>query len=305
MEGKGIVMQIKTIQRNIKNKMEEWLSTITDATLRKEVQENFLVSGGCIASMLLGEAINDYDVYLQKQDVLADLARYYTKDIIGIRVFDGAEKESLLKEIREGENIFAISVNNLKSDQVKLFFCDGAGGMLINDDKDKEEIKSKYVPLYFSPNAISLSGDIQIILRFCGDNEAIHKNYDFVHATNYFTFKDGLVTNKGALESLLTRQLKYQGSLYPLTSILRMKKFVKRNWNINAGEVLKIMFQISELDLHDPNILEDQLIGIDVAYFSKLIEILRDVKGEKITSAYVNEIIDRVFSQADDEEEIP
>lgn len=292
-------MQTKTIQKNIENKMIEWLGTITDEKLRKEVKRNILVSGGCIASMFLGEDLNDYDVYLQNQDVLANLARYYTKDIANIRVFNGKEKDTLLKEIRIDENIFSIAISNLKMDQIKLFFNNLLGGMRVNENI---EIKEKeYVPLYFSPNCISLSNKIQIVLRFSGDATTIHKNYDFVHATNYYTFKDGLVTNKDALESLLTKQLKYQGSLYPLTSILRMKKFVKRNWNINAGEVLKIMFQISELDLHDPNVLEDQLIGIDVAYFPKVIEILRNVKIEKITSTYLNEIIDRVFGQADDE----
>ena len=290
-------MQTKTIQKNIENKMNEWLETIADKNLRKDIGANLLVSGGCIASMFLGEDIKDYDVYLQKQDVLAELARYYTKDIINIKVFDGNEKDSLIYEKKEGQNIFAISVDNLKSNQVKLFFNDLTGGMRVNEER---EIKEKeYVPLYFSPNCISLSNKIQVVLRFNGNAQEIHKNYDFVHATNYYTSEDGLVTNKNALESLLTKQLKYQGSLYPLTSILRMKKFVKRNWNINAGEVLKIMFQISELDLYDPNILEEQLIGIDVAYFAKVIEILRGVK-EKITSISLNKIIDRVFGQLEE-----
>lgn len=292
-------MQTKTIQKNIENKMNEWLETITDEKLRKEIRQNILVSGGCIASMFLGEDLNDYDVYLQNQDVLANLAKYYTKDIANIRIFNGKEKDILLKEIRIDENIFSIAISNLRMGQIKLFFNNLSGGMRINENI---EIKEKeYVPLYFSSNCISLSNKIQIVLRFNGDATTIHKNYDFVHATNYYTFKDGLVTNKDALESLLTKQLKYQGSLYSLTSILRMKKFVKRNWNINAGEVLKIMFQISELDLHDLNVLEDQLIGIDVAYFSKVIEILRNVKIETITSTYLGEIIDRVFGQTDEE----
>lgn len=292
-------MQTKSIQKNIENKINEWLGTLTDEKLKKEVKQNILISGGCITSMFLKEDINDYDVYLQDQDILASLAKYYTKDISGVRIFNGKEKDKLLMEIdRTDENIFAIAINNLKADQVKLFF-DVSGGMRLNEGKKIEE--KMYVPLYFSPNCISLSNKIQIILRFSGDATTIHKNYDFVHATNYYTFKDGLVTNKEALESLLTRQLKYQGSLYPLTSILRMKKFIKRNWNINAGEVLKIMFQISELDLYDPNVLEDQLIGIDVAYFSRVIEILRNVKIEKITSTYLNTIIDRVFGQTDEE----
>ena len=61
------------------------------------------------------------------------------------------------------------------------------------------------------------------------------------------------------------------------------------------------MFQISELDLKNPNILEEQLIGVDVAYFAQLIEILRNVSPEKITSSYINEIIDRVFNTADED----
>src|SRR4030065_424006 len=220
-------MQIKTIEKNIQKKMNEWLLTITDEELREKAKNNLLVSGGSITSMLLKEDVNDYDVY------------------------------------------------------------------------NKED--ANYIPTFFSSNAISLSNNIQIVTRFHGNNEEIHKTFDFIHATNYFTFKDGLVTNKEALESIICKQLKYQGSLYPLTSIIRMKKFIKRGWNINAGEILKTMFQISELDLKDPSVLEDQLIGIDVAYFAQLIEILRTISPEKITSSYINEIIDRVFNTADED----
>lgn len=76
-----------------------------------------------------------------------------------------------------------------------------------------------------------------------------------------------------------------------------MKKFLLRGWTINAGEILKIMFQISELDLKDPVVLEEQLIGVDIAYFSLLIEILRGVPKDKITSPYLNSIIDKVFNE--------
>ena len=60
-------MQIKTIEQKIKAKMKEWLESISDEKLRKEVEENILVSGGSIASMLLREDVNDYDVYLKNR----------------------------------------------------------------------------------------------------------------------------------------------------------------------------------------------------------------------------------------------
>lgn len=301
-------MQTKTIQKNISEKLKDWLKTISDKGLASDLEKNILVSGGSIASMYLGEPVNDYDVYINNMDVLLRLTEYYTKDFNGINILDGRRKKEYElqlekdydQKIEDINNSFSICVRNLKEDQIKLFFPTEKGGKKVNEDKPKEEMN--YSPLFFSPNAISLSNDIQIVIRFHGDNEAIHKTFDFIHATNYFTFKDGLVTNKQALECLLTKQLKYQGSLYPLTSIIRMKKFIKRGWNINAGEILKIMFQISELNLKNPDVLEEQLIGVDVAYFGKLIEVLRGIEDleYKMTSHYLNTIIDKVFNEYED-----
>ena len=184
-----------------------------------------------------------------------------------------------------------VRINNLKPDQVKLDIS-GAGEKI----KIAEEDNDNYLVVFLSQNAISLSNDVQIVLRFNGTVDQVHKTFDFMHATNYFTFKDGLVLNEKALESLLTKELKYQGSLYPLTSIIRMKKFILRGWSINAGEILKIMFQISELDLKNIKVLEEQLIGVDVAYFSALIEILRGVSPDKLSASFINEQIDKVFN---------
>ena len=294
-------MQIKTIEKNIRSKMNEWLLTITDEELRNKVKNNLLVSGGSIVSLLLREDVNDYDVYIKDMDILIELVAYYTKPHSPmIEILDGRKKMKYMAATRfnaSAQGIYKIAIENLKSDQVKLYFTGKAGGLSTGHNKED----ANYIPTFFSSNAISLSNNIQIVTRFHGNNEEIHKTFDFIHATNYFTFKDGLVTNKEALESIICKQLKYQGSLYPLTSIIRMKKFIKRGWNINAGEILKIMFQISELNLKDPNVLEEQLIGIDIAYFAQLIEILRTVNPEKITSPYLNEIIDRVFNTADED----
>ena len=76
-----------------------------------------------------------------------------------------------------------------------------------------------------------------------------------------------------------------------------MKKFLNRGWTINAGEMLKAMFQISELNLKDPDVLEEQLVGVDVAYFAILIEVIRGVNPESITASYLSSIIDKVFNE--------
>lgn len=288
-------MQLKTIEKIIKAKLEDWLNTIPDTKLKKEVRKNILLSGGSIASMLLNIEVNDYDIYIKDVDILKQLTNFYIKNFSGIVLLDGREKEELLTTVMKNtkETSYSIAVETLKEDQVKLYFKGSPG--FKPDPKE-----GNYVPVFFSPNAISLSDNIQIVLRFHGDNEQIHSTFDFMHVTNYFTFEEGLVTNKKALESLLTKQLMYQGSLYPLTSIIRMKKFIKRGWNINAGEILKILYQVAELNLKDPNVLEEQLIGVDVAYFSTLVEILRGVDKKNLTSNYINTIIDRVFNSSED-----
>lgn len=283
-------MQAKTIQKVITKKLDEWLSTIDNKDLVKELRKNILVSGGSITSMFLNEDVNDYDIYINDMNVLKSLVQYYIKPFSDISILDGRTD---MDECAWMENKASVAKKTLKADQIKLYFSE-SGWKRVNEDKPEEDMN--YTPVFFSPNAISLSDKVQIVLRFHWDNVSIHKTFDFIHATNYFTFQDWLVTNKEALESILTKQLKYQGSLYPLTSIIRIKKFVKRWWNISAGEMLKMMFQVSDLDLKNPDVLEEQLIGVDVAYFNTLIEVLRWVNDEKMNNDYVFSIIDKVFN---------
>ncbi len=293
-----ITMQVKSIKKIIASKLEEWLESIEDESLRKKVRKNILLSGGSITSLLQQQEVNDYDIYLKDMDVLLELTKYYTKDIPNVEILDGRNKAKYKEErdyeIEDDQSKRTVAIRTLRDDQIKLYLP--TGGLKINNDKDK-----KYQVVFLSPNAISLSDNIQIVIRFHGDNEAIHKTFDFIHATNYFTFDDGLVLNVEALTSIMSKTLRYQGSLYPLTSIIRIKKFLNRGWNISAGEMLKIMFQISELDLTNPDVLEEQLIGVDIAYFGTLVNILRDTKHE-MSSHYLNTIIDRVFNEGDGEQ---
>lgn len=310
-------MQIKTISKTIKLKLESWLESITDEKLRKDVRDNVLVSGGSITSLLLGEPVNDYDLYLMDRDVLLRLAKYYVDGVDGAEVWDGKNKAEIDKkyktdDVEEWKSKFASAYRNLQEDQIKIYISQdgnvlkvGNGTVLANVAEGTEV--PKYRLAFLSPNAISLTDDIQIVVRFWGDASKVHSTFDFVHATNYFTFKNGVVTNIKALESILTKQLTYQGSQYPLTSVIRAKKFIKRNWNIHAGEYLKMMFQISLLDLTDMDILQEQLAGVDVAYFSTLITAIQKHKQSNkdfvLTPGYMNTLIDKIFNGAEDNEE--
>lgn len=166
--------------------------------------------------------------------------------------------------------------------------------------KDKKDQK-KYRPVFLSPNAISLSDKIQLIVRFYGQADEIHENFDYLHCTSYYDFySDELVLKAEALTSIINKELIYQGSRYPICSIIRLRKFLNRGWHINAGQILKMSFQISELNLHDPVILEEQLVGVDTMYFQVLIEnIEKQIKNDKnfqVTNKYFLSVIDKVFN---------
>jgi hypothetical protein len=153
-----------------------------------------------------------------------------------------------------------------------------------------------YKPTFLSQNAITLSGKMQIIIRFYGEPDKIHSNYDFVHAMNYYDYGSGYLELKlEALESLMSRTLVYKGSLYPICSIWRAKKFINRGWRISAGQLLKIMWQISELNLKDYNIVKEQLIGVDIMYCHQIIEALKDVDMNAVDSTYIGVLIDKIF----------
>lgn len=303
-------MQTKTISAVIKAKVKDWIESVNDTQLRLDLEKHILVSGGSITSLYLNEEVNDYDIYLTDRATLVSLVNYYIKGHENaLEVLDGTNKNALIDKYRgefstdeflKHQSHRACALRTLKPEQIKIYVNNGGGYKVELPELKDGESPKKYQPSFFSPNAISLTDDIQIVIRFWGTNEEIHKTFDFIHATNYFTFNTGVVINTEALESLLTKTLRYQGSLYPVTSIIRAKKFIKRGFNIGAGELLKIMFQISLLDLTDMDTLEEQLIGVDVAYFGMLIEALRkhqeNAPDFKLTPKYFNQLIDSIFN---------
>ena len=56
-----------------------------------------------------------------------------------------------------------------------------------------------------------------------------------------------------------------------------------------------MVMQVSELDLTKIEVLEDQLTGVDCAYFCEVISKLKEKNPEAINTAYLVEIIDRMF----------
>lgn len=300
------------IRRELKAKIADLVESITDDAVKELVRKHTIVTGGAIASMLLGEKVNDFDIYFRNKETAVAVAEYYVKKF-NEKKRKGEDEVHYEPEVKQDQ---MINIKGITEDRVIIYMksagvaAEGQTSYAYFEARDGEEAEKfaeslvedlskggeKYRPIFLSRNAITLSDKVQIVIRFFGSPTEIHDNYDFVHAMCYYDYaKDDLVLPAEALEAILSRSLIYKGSLYPIASIFRTKKFLERGWRITAGQQLKIMWQISELNLADRAIFTEQLTGVDQAYMWQLISALSGVEPEKIDSAYVSTIIDKIF----------
>lgn len=249
--------------------------------------------------MLLNEPVNDFDYYFTNKETVLAVAQYY------VDIFNALHPSYDVTVLEHDDGRVELKMSTFEVEkQVMSGINFDATDEIDPDELDLKEDdvveRPKYCPVFLSPNAITLSGKVQLVLRFYGLPEQIHESYDFVHCTNYWTSNDGkLVLNPEALESLLSKHLVYKGSKYPLCSIMRTRKFIKRGWHINAGQYVKMALQLNELDLLDIKTLQDQLVGVDSLYFMQFIEAIKRKQEEdsnfRIENSYLIEVIDRIF----------
>jgi hypothetical protein len=263
----------------------------------KTVSNSLMISGGCITSLLLNEEVNDYDMYFSSQEITDSLISFYLDKINDKNATEWVYDKNL-------KIIYKFKKPEYKNIDSDIFYSN------INEyvettnavtAKNVNANENMYEPICITPNAISLTNGIQLVTRFTGEVNEILSNFDFIHTNNYYKFSsNSLHTSKEALESILTKQLHYSGSKYPICSLIRTRKFIKRGWNISAGEYLKMAFQINKLDLNNIEILKEQLIGVDAKYFIVFLEKLSKMKS--LTEVNIFELLNEVFEEVGDNE---
>lgn len=308
----------RTIKAILRGKVNAWLKTIDDENVVDALRKDTLVTGGSIASMLIGENVKDFDVYVRTQDTAILVANYYlakfSEDYKAAKGHDlGAVVAVQLRKNLRGEIEEVVQIKNEGHDRNNVQMANPNATQDQQSDEVAEELndeqtqvafekltEKRYHPVYISDNAITLSNKVQIVLRFVGEPEVIHKNYDFAHCKNYFDFaKDTLHLDQLALECLLSKTLRYTGSLYPLCSVFRAKKFIERGWRVSAGELLKICYQVSTIDFNNAEQLREQLVGVDALYFHSLMgKITGHINsGKTLDNDSLVQLIDEVFNE--------
>lgn len=302
----------KTIRKVLRTKLTQWIESIQDENVRRLVGRNAIVTGGSITSMLLGEDIKDFDVYFKDLETTKAVANYYCLRFKQLNPDSWADPQTLVDD--EGRVTIRVKSAGVAEEEgiedTPEFQYEnnlGEGGAdeiadyISKPQATDEQKKEKFRPVFLSTNAITLSDKIQLVIRFYGSAEEIHKNYDYEHCKNvYDYFTDTLDLKASALEAILSKTLLYTGSLYPICSLFRMRKFIERGWRISAGEILKMAWQVNDLDLKNPLVLRDQLTGCDQAYMNHLLREMKKVQEDdptrQIDSLYIVELVDRVFN---------
>jgi hypothetical protein len=238
-------------------------------------------------------------VYMKSSGVAAEDQGTYAYFESGPKSDQEAFMESIAIQEESEETPDGLSVEDdvdseLRADKIQTVID------VVNDVKNPRssegvKIQTQFRPLFLSENAITLSDKVQLVVRFFGNPQKIHENYDFIHCTCWYDYNtDHLELPPAALEAILSKSLIYCGSLYPLCSLFRIRKFLDRGWRITAGQILKISMQISEINLKDRATLYEQIIGVDVAYMHELIRMI-ETSDQKIDSAYIARLVDEIF----------
>ena len=266
-------MNSKNMKKHLNNKMKDWWDSITDEQVRKLIKNNTIVTGGAMVSLLTGEKVDDYDVYLRTKEACVAIAKYYMEQ---------------WNKTHPTEKQVQLRVEDDKTEQKKV---------IDNPDLPFSDENSKTIP-------VKIPGRVKLFIRsegVVGENKEKNRKWkNNAHCTCSWTSWDNEVQLPvKALECIINKEMYYIGSRYPLCSIIRTRKYLERGYHINAGQYVKMAFQLNELNLHDIETLEDQLTGVDSGYFMMMIEALRkkaDENGEaQVDKSYVFELINRMF----------
>jgi hypothetical protein len=270
--------------------LRDHLSSICEVhpAIKDDLENHSFIAGGAITSMMLGEKVNDFDFYFDSLDVVKRIISYF---VTAAGLEEGRRGEQAVGKVVMHIGDFT-NINQEVEQRVVFEHSDGIH--LPNSN-------AKFHPRFFTDNAITLTNKTQMIVRFYGTPDQVFRNYDFIHCTAHWSLEGGLHIPKLALQSMLTKELYYQGSLYPLCSVLRTRKFIRRGWKISAGQMMKMLFQMRLIDFRDRATLRDQIMGVDMLYMNVFLRRLdSSVDGDgRPDLSLISQYLDEAFGEDD------
>lgn len=200
-------------------------------------KHNGYVASGAITSVFTRKDINDLDLYFES-----------TKDLDAFISACKMDKRYLAKV--DSENM---------------------------PDVYKRSMKDMMMT-YQTTNAISFlycKRKFQVIKKFTGRPEEIFDHFDFTINMGAW-MPDGVFwLYKDFFEDLAKRRLMINvNTFYPISTVVRVFKYIRKGYTIAGTEILKIMLQVHSLELSNFGVLKEQLEGIDTLFLKPLTDFL-------------------------------
>jgi len=157
------------------------------------------------------------------------------KDIMKQKTFvsGGCIPSMLLNEWVNDYDIYLYDINS--ASEVKHYF----------EDKHTREKEKKFHVKLITDNAINISDKIQIITKFVGGPREVTDNFDWQHIKSWYDCEEEkLHLIPEVYQLIVEKELVYTGSQYPLSSLLRLKKYLKKGWNVSTKTIVHIVLDI-------------------------------------------------------------
>lgn len=293
-----------------------------DEDLAEALSQGMYFAGGCLASLLGGDKVNDFDMYFTSRELALRFIDAY-RERYSVAAFSvpgyvrrQIKPESAPQPAATDTEIIADNVGTVGKPNNYLVLLDwtnwcrcrtkgkaeaDSGDDDANDDVAIEGLyhdvaisndKDGCRPTLVSPNAISLANRMQVVTCVTGPPEELLQDFDFSHCRIAYRpmtvpghahsgdrVRQAFTFEEDTLRALLAKELVVKSASRPLCSLVRMRKFIKRGYRINAGNIMLLAMAFKKLDLRDVNVLREQLLAVDAAYFWGL---LRALDPEKL-----------------------
>jgi hypothetical protein len=179
-----------------------------------------------------------------------------------------------------------------------LFFRDEADFTALRKRIERDGI----VPSFATASALSynIEGErIQLIRKYFGDPWFIISVFDFTICKAAYNPAAGLdsqfILGDDFLYDLAQKTLHYIPGDFPLSSLWRVQKFIKRDFKLPAIDAIKLALAINNLQIGNYEALKDQLEGIDTLFLKDLTDAMIEMKDEVYDFGVALEFMENVL----------
>lgn len=268
----------RDVANHLRNKLTHWLNSNSCNDMSKKtknlINEHSLIAGNSIACLYRNEKVNDYDVYFKDIETVINVVSYYIDQI----------------NKKKGTD-YHLTCRPSNDTEVEIITNIPRSGLNVISDYDYPP--DDYNPIIITRTAITLANGIQLVYKFVGKGKDVVNEFDFLHTKAFWQSNkpQDITMPYDVLENIRFNMLKYTGSKYPISSIIRAIKYTtKRDWVLSASDTLKICLDINGLDLSNQVELEAQMLGVDLGYFSAIIDAL--TRRDQFT---VHDLLDMLY----------